>query len=124
MGTDRGYCGDPNTSKEGMCGESSSHFDEKMYSVDFIRSLTFATFHGRTNVRHESHCDRNIFQCMAFHQRLDRTLIPHKTGSSIIVSVVVFLSTTWLWENISLSFHEVFLWSLNIGKANIHEIVN
>ena len=30
MGTDRGSCGDPNTSKEGMCGEeSSSHYDEK-----------------------------------------------------------------------------------------------
>ena len=75
------------------------------------------------NVQHESHCDRNM-TCMAFIQRLDRTLTPHKTGSSIIVSVVVFLSTTWLWENISLSFHEIFLWSLNIRKANIHEIVN
>ena len=54
---------------------SSSHFDEEMYSVDFtcILTLSFPTFHGRANVHHESHCDRNIVQCMAFYQREDKT---------------------------------------------------
>ena len=106
------------------CVESSSHFDEKcivwilsvrLVSQHFMEEQTFNTKVTAIEIW-------RVWRL--FRDWIKVTLIPHKTGSSIIVSVVVFLSTTWLWENISLSFHEVFLWSLNIGKANIHEIVN
>ena len=111
--------------KKACVEKSSSHFDEKctvwiltvrLLSQHFMEEQTFDMKVIAIEI---------LFSVWPFiRDWIKLTLIPHKTGSSIIVSVVVFFSTTWLWENISLSFHQVFSWSLNIGKANIHEIVN